>query len=73
MVSRMQRGSGNVFPDLGFPPEGTAAKALGVTQPRIIDLVRGRIDHFSIEPLVEMLTRFYMTVTVKTRRRRRVA
>ena len=50
-----------------------AAKALGVTQPRISDLVRGRIELFSIDTLVEMLTRFDVTVTVKTKRRRRVA
>ena len=33
-----------------------AAKKLGVTQPRISDLVRGRIDLFAIDSLVNMLT-----------------
>ena len=32
-----------------------AAKLFGVTQPRISDLVRGKIDLFSIEMLVNML------------------
>ncbi len=51
-----------------------AAKALGVTQPRVSDLVRGRVELFSIDTLVEMLSRFGVTVTLKTsRRRRRVA
>jgi predicted XRE-type DNA-binding protein len=35
--------------------------------------VRGRIELFSIDTLVEMLTRFDVTVTVKSRWRRRVA
>jgi predicted XRE-type DNA-binding protein len=34
-----------------------AAKKLGVTQPRISDLVRGRIDLFAIDGLVNMLAR----------------
>ena len=34
-----------------------AAKLLGVTQPRISDLVRGKIDLFSIDTLVNMLSR----------------
>ena len=50
-----------------------AAKTLGVTQPRISDLKRGRIDRFSIDALVEMLVRLDVTVTVKTHRRARVA
>ena len=33
-----------------------AAKLFGVTQPRVSDLVRGRIDLFSIDMLVKMLT-----------------
>jgi len=34
--------------------QGEAAKLMGVTQPRISDLVRGRIDLFSIDALVGM-------------------
>ena len=33
-----------------------AAKVFGVTQPRISDLMRGHIDLFSIDSLVNMLT-----------------
>lgn len=53
-----------------------AAKTLGVTQPRISDLVRGRIDLFSIDTLVDMLGQLGIAVTLKTREirgRRRVA
>jgi predicted XRE-type DNA-binding protein len=35
--------------------QGEAAKRFGVTQPRISDLVRGKIDLFSIDTLVNML------------------
>ena len=41
-------------------------------KPGVGALVRGRIELFSIDTLVEMLTRFDVTITVKTRRRRRV-
>lgn len=33
-----------------------AAKVFGVTQPRVSDLMRGHIDLFSIDSLVNMLT-----------------
>ena len=45
--------------------QAEAAKALGVTQPRISDLVRGRIDLFSIDGLVEMLGRAGMRVRLQ--------
>jgi predicted XRE-type DNA-binding protein len=35
--------------------QGRAAKAFGVTQPRISDLMRGKIDLFAIDSLVNML------------------
>jgi predicted XRE-type DNA-binding protein len=51
-----------------------AAKLLGVTQPRISDLIRGKIDLFSIDTLVNMLARSGMRVqlriSVLERRRR---
>lgn len=47
-----------------------AAAALGVTQPRVSDLVRGRVELFSIDTLVEMLSRLGVSVTVRTARRR---
>jgi predicted XRE-type DNA-binding protein len=35
--------------------QAQAAKLLGVTQPRISDLMRGKIDRFSIDTLIAML------------------
>lgn len=32
-----------------------AAKLFGVTQPRISDLMRGKIERFSVDSLIEML------------------
>ncbi len=81
MTTKIRRSSGNVFQDLGFPPEeatnlklrsdlmvrlsklidargltqSQAAELLGVTQPRVSDLVRGKIDRFSIDTLITML------------------
>ena len=42
---------------------------LGVTQPRVSDLLRGRIDLFSTDALIDMLARLGATVrlTVKVR------
>ena len=83
MKLKVTRSSGNVFRDLGFPPEeaehlrvradlliqiqkalearglkqAEAAKLLGVTQPRVSDLVRGRLDLFSVDILIAMLAR----------------
>ena len=58
--------------------QAAAAKLLGVTQPRISDLVRGKIDLFSIDTLIDMLARVGIRVGLTihpTRRkaRRRVA
>jgi predicted XRE-type DNA-binding protein len=50
-----------------------AARLLGVSQPRVSDLVRGRIDLFSIDSLVEMLVRLGVSVRLKTRPSKRVA
>jgi len=99
MAIRIQRGSGNVFRDLGFAADEAAhllirtdlmiairrvlkerkltqvraAKLLGITQPRVSDLVRGRIDLFSIDALVDFLARLGVGVTVRTTARKRVA
>ncbi len=87
------RSTGNVFADLGFPPEEaehlriradlmialtrliesrgltqtSAARLFGVTQPRISDLVRGKIDRFSIDTLVTMLAKAGAKVRVEIR------
>lgn len=44
--------------------QAAAAKLLHVTQPRISDLVRGKIDLFSIDTLIDMLARAGMRVRV---------
>ncbi len=88
MKLKVTRSSGNVFRDLGFPPEeaehlrvradlliqiqkalearglkqAEAAKLLGVTQPRVSDLVRGRLDLFSVDILIDMLAKLGVRV-----------
>lgn len=54
--------------------QGKAAKLLRVTQPRISDLLRGRIDLFSTDSLIDMLARLGIHVRFVLRpSRRRVA
>lgn len=91
---KVNRSSGNVFRDVGFPAEqaehllirselliqlqkaiasrgmkqAEAAKALNVTQPRISDLLRGRIDLFSADTLIDMLARLGIHVRLVLRR-----
>ncbi|MEX1185624.1 MAG: XRE family transcriptional regulator [Gemmatimonadaceae bacterium] len=99
MPTRIHRSTGNVFRDVGFPPEeaenlrirselmiqvrkilegrkltqAAAAKVFGVTQPRISDLVRGRIELFSIDGLVNMLAHSGVRVSIVVKRARQVA
>jgi predicted XRE-type DNA-binding protein len=51
------------------------AKLLQVSQPRVSDLLRGRLHLFSIETLIDMLGRLgvQVRVVVKPARRRQVA
>jgi predicted XRE-type DNA-binding protein len=89
---KIERSSGNVFADLGFPePEAAnlllrsklmseirevargmtqsqAARRLGVSQPRINDLLRGKIDKFSLDALVNMLAAAGLRVEFRVRR-----
>ena len=53
--------------------QAQAAILLGVTQPRISDLVRGKIDRFSIDTLVAMLGQAGVRVQILVGRRRKVA
>jgi predicted XRE-type DNA-binding protein len=55
--------------------QAEAAKILGVTQPRVSDLLRGRIDLFSTDALIDMLAAFGVGVRllVKPLRTRKVA
>ncbi len=53
--------------------QAQAAKLLGVSQPRVNDLVRGRLHRFSIDALVDMLARAGIRVRFTTERGARVA
>ena len=89
---KMERGSGNIFTDIGFPPGGAenllmraelmlqirraskgltqaeAARKFGVTQPRMNDLLRGKIEKFSLDALVNMLGKVGLRVAVQIRK-----
>jgi predicted XRE-type DNA-binding protein len=89
---KRERGSENVFSDLGFPKaeaenlllrsqlmseirdvaegltQAQAAKRLGITQPRLNDLLRGKIDKFSLDALVIILNKAGMHIEMKVRK-----
>ena len=48
--------------------QGAAARALGIGQPRLNDLLRGKIDRFSLDALVNMLGHAGMRVELKVRK-----
>jgi predicted XRE-type DNA-binding protein len=48
--------------------QAQAAKRLGVTQPRISNLMRGRINLFSLDTLVAMANAAGLSVEMKIRR-----
>ena len=48
--------------------QSDAAKLFGVTQPRVSDLTRGKIDLFSIDALVQMLAVAGMRVEMKLKK-----
>ncbi len=88
---KRERSSGNVFQDIGFPPEeaqnlllrsdlmtrverfvktsGLTQKAcaiqLALTQPRLNDLLRGRIEKVSLDALVNIVSKAGMRVELK--------
>jgi predicted XRE-type DNA-binding protein len=47
-----------------------AAKRLGVAQSRLDDLLRGEIDEFSVDALINMLSEAGMQVQLRVRKRR---
>jgi predicted XRE-type DNA-binding protein len=53
--------------------QAQAAKLLGVSQPRVSDLVRGKIGLFTIDMLVNMLSRAGRKVVVQTTRAAKAA
>lgn len=90
----IERGSGNVFADIGFDraeaanlrlrselmmrveryvreagvTQTEAARTLGITQPRLNALLKGRIELFSLDALVNMLARAGIAVELKLRK-----
>lgn len=99
MTTKLLRGSGNVFQDVGFAPEDAinlqlrstlmiqlrkrltllavtqaqAARLLGVSQPRVSDLMRGKIDRFSVDTLIKLLGKAGAEVRVVVRTRTKAA
>lgn len=91
---RMERGSGNVFRDIGFPSDEAqnlllrsdlmsrierfvrssgltqkeCAARMGVTQPRLNDLLKHKIDKFSLDALVNMLGHAGLRVELRVRK-----
>jgi predicted XRE-type DNA-binding protein len=89
---KIERGSGNVFEDLGISPveaenlqlraqlmskiraetrdmtQAEAARLFAVTQPRINDLLRGKIDKFSLDALVNMLAAAGLRVEMRVKK-----
>ena len=53
--------------------QAQAAKLLGVSQPRVSDLMRGKIQLFSVDGLIEMLGHAGAQVTFVVKHRKRVA
>ncbi len=53
--------------------QAQAAEVFGVTQPRISDLVRGKIDRFSIDTLIAMLGHAGVKVQIVVGRSSKVA
>ena len=47
--------------------QATAAKRLAVTQPRLNDLLRGKIDKFSLDALFDLASRAGLKVSIKLR------
>ena len=44
--------------------QAVAARRLGVTQPRLNDLLRGKVDKFSLDTLIDLATRAGLSVRI---------
>ncbi len=53
--------------------QAAAAKVMGVSQPRISDLLRGKVELFSSDSLIDMLARLGFTVRLALAPSRKVA
>ena len=49
-----------------------AARLLGITQPRVSNLIRGKIDRFSVDSLIEMLGHTGAEISVRVKAKKRV-
>ena len=87
----VQRGSGNVYADLGLPDadklkiktglvieirkamrslaltQHEAAKRMGITQPKVSDMMRGDFANLSERKLMDCLTRLGYDIEIKVR------
>ena len=87
----VQRGSGNVFADLGLPDpdklkiktglvieirkamrnrgltQQDAAKCMGITQPKVSDMMRGDFTNLSERKLMDCLTRLGYDIEISVR------
>jgi predicted XRE-type DNA-binding protein len=53
--------------------QAQAAKLLGISQPRVSDLLRGRVELFSADALIDLLARLGIKVRLVASNRTRVA
>ncbi len=53
--------------------QARAARVLGVSQPRVSDLMRGKIDRFRVDTLVKLLGKAGLDVRLTTRTKPRAA
>lgn len=49
-------------------PQNQAAKQLGITQPRLNDLLRGKIDKFSLDALFDLLPSAHLKANISVRK-----
>ena len=56
------------YVEKGRLTQNEAAKRFGITQPRLNDLLRGRIDKFSVDALVNMLAHAGLQVAVRVKK-----
>jgi predicted XRE-type DNA-binding protein len=67
LLSQLMNALQNHIREQGWT-QSEAAERLGVSQPRISDVMRGKISQFSIDALIGLLTAAGVSVELKTRR-----
>jgi len=66
--SKLMRELEKLIRDSGLT-QSEAAELLGIQQSRVSDLVRGKIDRFSIDTLVKLLAKAGRDVEIRVKRR----